>query len=717
MERYFYTITLSLLIGFLQAQTPWTRITPAIQEHQINKLLRIPGTSTVFGACDGSTIIKSSNAGESWEIILQPAGMDARFRCLSLAFLNSSIGFLGGTNLSILKTTNGGNTWSLKYEDEPGYLQDGINDIAFFNNDIGLAVAKDGYIVRTTDGGDTWTRVESGTSIDLNEVDIVNETTAFATGWSAQMLKTTDAGLTWTLLDPPSNFPEGQVENMIFINDTTGFVLLTYWDAVSEDHYIFKTTDGGLTWNESLMQPTIPAYDGCFAFYDDQHIAMISNTWGYCGNVTLTENGGENWTELYIQTLNWFQYALTYTDDHTLLCGGNMGMLSLSTDGGYTWNPIDGRQIQNDIYDVQFVSNTTGFLLSASYGGGIPGIEFYKTTDGGLNWTRKLNGGIFYFLDSLNGFKIDGEWFESTMNGGDSWELISELPSGLHSVSDMKFYDALHGMVVGEEVAFRTFDGGLTWQEVTPELATFYDIEYKTSDLVYITNDNSAVLISPDNGTTWQKIYTGPFGSANDLLLATGDTAFLVCSKAILKSTDGCITWHEVYNSTPDMEYMSISFPDRLNGYIVGGHPDFEGCIMLKTTDGGATWYPIFPPVTSPLTCTHFFNNDKGLIFGKYGVSLLTTTGGIVGTSNIPPPEGNTLFISPNPFTGEFMILQPVNGASQLEITDLTGRKVLTQTLNENGTSVNTSTLGKGVYIITLTTKEGHITSVKGIHL
>jgi len=703
------------------SQTPWTRISPNIQEHTVNKLYCLPGTSQVFGVCDGSTIIKSADAGLTWDVILYPAQMDAGFRCKSVVFTEQSTGFVGGSGLTILKTVNGGNTWTKKFESEPVFGQDAFNDIAFFNNSTGVAVADKGMIIRTTDGGESWDILETGLTVNLQGVKVLNDSTAYAIGFPEQMFKTTDRGLTWFLIDAPSNFPEGYIQDLIFVSETTGFVLLIYFDYSDAFHYIFKTTDGGLTWTESLMDTQVPAYDGCLASYDADHVAFISSTWMYHCKITFTDNGGLTWTEQEEQSLHWYHYALCYTDDHSLIAGGTMGKLSNSVDGGYNWSIINQRQIQNDVLDVQFVTNTTGYLLSESYGGGVPIKVLYKTTNGGLNWNWMSNGGHVYFLDSLNGFMISGSYFEKTTDGGNSWQLVSEIEEvEFLDISDMKFYNQMRGMIAAEETLIRTSDGGLTWQDISPGTHNYGEIEYKTADMVFVTLNNSIILKTPDHGISWQQINVGDFGAANDLLLLNGDTAFLVCSyQGILRSTDACLTWQPmVINSTAQMNYKSISFPDNLNGYVVGKNQNSEGNILLKTMDGGLTWNPIESNTTSGLTRVHFFNKETGLIFGNYGVVLGTTTGGIVSTANINPPITSApLLFSPNPFTTEIYINQPLSSNSLLVITDVTGRRVLCKTITDTLHSIDTSQLKPGVYTLTIFEKDKRISTSKGIRL
>lgn len=52
-------------------------------------------------------------------------------------------------------------------------------------------------MIRTLDGGKTWESMRSGTSIDLAAVRFVNESVGFMTGSGEVIFKTTDGGTTW----------------------------------------------------------------------------------------------------------------------------------------------------------------------------------------------------------------------------------------------------------------------------------------------------------------------------------------------------------------------------------------------------------------------------------------------------------------------------------------------------------------------------------------
>jgi len=62
-------------------------------------------------------------------------------------------------------------------------------------------------------------------------------------------------------------------------------------------------------------------------------------------------------------------------------------------------------------------------------------------------------------------------------------------------------------------------------------------------------------------------------------------------------------------------------------GSPVRGDTDFQG-IILRTTDGGASWTRQFGGAFWPLTAAAFLDAQTGTVVGLWGTILHTTTGG-----------------------------------------------------------------------------------------
>lgn len=110
--------------------------------------------------------------------------------------------------------------------------------------------------------------------------------------------------------------------------------------AVGHDSTIIATTDGGETWELQKFDTEIgdPFMD--VAFFDKNKGFAI----GVFDMFYKTQDGGKTWVE-YEEPLSlgeWHLNAIARLNDGTMLIAGETGLLSRSTDGGETWELIEG---------------------------------------------------------------------------------------------------------------------------------------------------------------------------------------------------------------------------------------------------------------------------------------------------------------------------------------------------------------------------------------
>jgi photosystem II stability/assembly factor-like uncharacterized protein len=71
-------------------------------------------TQTGYAVCGDGKIVKTTNGGNNWTLLLQGSGI----YCRSVEFINTQTGFVGGFPVSggttniLRKTTDGGTTWT-----------------------------------------------------------------------------------------------------------------------------------------------------------------------------------------------------------------------------------------------------------------------------------------------------------------------------------------------------------------------------------------------------------------------------------------------------------------------------------------------------------------------------------------------------------------------------------------------------------------------------
>jgi photosystem II stability/assembly factor-like uncharacterized protein len=318
----------------------------------------------------------------------------------TLFFVDSLNGWTGGYqyngNSYILKTTSGGENWE-------EILVDHTPASIFFNNtDIGYIATNYG-IYKSTDGGKNWKQNYSD-SVHYNSIEFINDNTGWAVGEYLQdlyLLKTEDEGVNWSRsLIINDNMGDTQID---FVNVLTGFV--TAWGSGK----IWKTTDGGDNWFE-LYSDSLSGH----SFFD---ISFSDELIGYAGGAGVdfisTTNGGNTWTKKDIP----FTFCVDVKSDGSQIwvSGFDIGINAIiySDNYGDTWTPLFTGNDQT-IQDIFFLDNNNGWYCSTK-GNSAPlydGFIFKFEQDWIGNITSPLTPQQIYPADGsfIEVLPVDFEW-------------------------------------------------------------------------------------------------------------------------------------------------------------------------------------------------------------------------------------------------------------------------------------------------------------------
>jgi photosystem II stability/assembly factor-like uncharacterized protein len=237
----------------------------------------------------------------------------------SVSFIGSNNGTIVGTGGTILHTTNGGMTWVPQLS---GTNND-LKHVSFSDINTGIAVGNSGTILYTTDGGITWTK-KTSTNIDFNSTKfasatIISTNTIFAIGnvpWNGNIYRTTDNGINWTLQQQiPINGSSGAITGISFSDSNTG-VVLTWSSFTSQlNSSIYRTIDGGLSWNR----------------WGD--ITLASITYGH------------------------ILYDIACPSPNNVIAVGEKGLIIQTTDGGSTWK-VHSTGTTEHLFGISLIANT-----------------------------------------------------------------------------------------------------------------------------------------------------------------------------------------------------------------------------------------------------------------------------------------------------------------------------------------------------------------------
>jgi len=253
-----------------------------------------------------------------------------------------------------------------------------------------------------------------------------------------------------------------------------------------------------------------------------------------------------------------------------------------------------------------------------------------KTTDSGINWTQ-LNSGVsrtlysIYFLNEQLGF-VGGSsrTLLKTKNGGITWDSINvtKIPNTAAAIYGLYFADSTKGWMMASTSSqgwiLRTTDGGNTWVIDTTIGKQLYSMHFYAPGKGIVVGKDVATIWYTKDGVTWNNApapdlsqfpYTrsdirSVFMVSESVAVAVGWGTFAagLQPSIIIRSTDGGATWTQIIPPEDKRTYdnlYAVWFKDSQNGIAIGG--GLKGAVALFTNDGGLTWNPMRVPIGATL--------------------------------------------------------------------------------------------------------------------
>lgn len=209
---------------------------------------------------------------------------------------------------------------------------------------------------------------------------------------------------------------------------------------------------------------------------------------------------------------------------------------------------------------------------------------------------------------------------------GYTWQNTKAAFRGVH------MFDTSNFIICGlEGRLIRTNDGGktFTWIE-TNSRETFYNIKFIEKSKGAVISRIGNIYITEDTCKTWRKYFIST--DSIDQIAFSDEKTIFVCGKlGIFKSNDFGKTWKNVWSET-GINIESIKFPDANTGFACG-----DSGVVLKTTNGGNSWFEIFERIkTNEFRSLDFYNTNYGVAFyqdkrylNNNGKFIITRDGGI----------------------------------------------------------------------------------------
>ncbi len=488
-----------------------------------------------------------------------PALMSGRINDLENHPTNNRIIYAGTAGGGVWKSNDGGTTFNSIFDD---YCQS-IGAVALDPND------PDNTIYVGT--GETWPR---------NSVSIGDG-----------MYKSVDGGSNWKKI----GFENSERIANIIVNPKNSkeiyvAVLGALWGD-SEDRGVYKTTDGGTTWNKILY---VNPKTGCadLAMDPENPNTLYASMWEFRRTGWSFESGGEN------------------------------SALYKSTDGGTTWNKIHNGFPKGKLgrLAIAVAKSNPKILYTVIEAEKDEKKGLYRSDDAGKNWKQLNNDfGItvrpFYFsrivVDPKNPDVIikGGLSGSISKDGGKTFKNLGNMHSDIHDITfDINNSDRIYAGTDGG--VYRSWNGGTTMEIVEDlPLSQFYHVSVDDAEPYNVYGGLQ------DNGS-WYGPSSSPGGiNAKDWNSIGGGDGFRVLkhyTKNIIYSEmqGAANVWrYDVDNKRvktvqplPQKGYPKLRFNWNAPMALSKFHPDrfYMGSQFVhKSEDMGNTWKIISPDLTT----------------------------------------------------------------------------------------------------------------------
>ena len=468
-----------------------------------------------------------------------------------------------------------------------------------------------GGIWKTTNGGATWMPIfdsQSAASIGALEIAPSNPRVIYAGTGEADIrsdlasgdgvYKSVDAGQTWTHIGLAGTRQIGRIAVHPTNPDIVYVAALGHAYGPNEDRGVFRSTDGGRTWQKILYKgPNIGATD--VAIEPENPRVIYATLWqaqrppwsvygpveGPGGGLYKSTDGGEHWTQLTGNGLPegpWHRAGVAVARGtegrrvYALIDAVAATGLFRSDDAGRSWSRvsddtrIDSRSWYFSGVTVDPKDPDTVYL---------PNVAIYRSTDGGRNFTalKGAPGGDdyhFLWIDPTAPSRMiqaSDQGVSISLDRGQTWSSWYNQPTAqlYHVITDNQFpYHVYASQQDSGTVALpsRTDHGHVSeydrWSVGGAE-SGYIAQDAANPNIFYVSNTYGSLDRFDKRTTQGQNITPWPLPAGGDisqrkyrfpwtapLVVSPVDHALYYGAQYVLKTLDGGLTWQTI---SPDL--------------------------------------------------------------------------------------------------------------------------------------------------------------------
>lgn len=590
----------------------------------------------------------SSDGGSTWKLLANLNSPQLVLDQLMIDQNNSKIiytsGWRGNSGGGFYKSADGGITWkeAKEFRKEPVHAmtQSSLDsNVLLVGTNKGLWISKD--------AGDDWEKLASDTSpVNVNSLAIDPRTlnTIYAgTNWRAY--KTTDGGKNWRLIK------EGMID------DSDVFAITIDKEnpehiVASACSGIYESQNAGEKWAKIQGIPSQSRRTRDILQHPGKPGTIFAAT---TEGFWMTVDGGKKWAMTTQRSLEINSIAVHPDSPDRIYIGTNNYGVMVSNDGGKTFNQTNNEFTSRFTYSITADVENSNRLYAMTQNTATGGGFFFISNDGGSNWQQAKNLEItriapYSFLqDRTNTSTLylgtNVGMFRSTDRGVNWTQLLPPKPAPVKKVAKKaaprstansktaakkpvakkaveavaptepapSFIPALgekikvlahtedgkNGILAGTDKGiYRTYDVDKGWERVPfgdgiDEKVFVITTTPLQPNAIWVGTGISGVIVSRDNGATWQKIAGVPEKVPVSSIVfdpKSQDNVYVGTTQTLYLSRDGGKNWTRRGGNLPLGDYASILINPRNSKEIfVGSALESDGGIFFSD-DMGMNW-------------------------------------------------------------------------------------------------------------------------------
>jgi photosystem II stability/assembly factor-like uncharacterized protein len=533
------------------------------------------------------------------------------------------------------RSTDGGVTW----KESKDLSSEAIHAMTQSKDDPNiLYVGAATGVWMSKNSGEDWQRIES-TSMPRNvnsmAVDPRNTSTIYAgTVW--RPYKSTDSGKSWRLIK------DGMID------DSDVFAMTV--DPRNADHIIasacsgiYESFSGGSKWAKIQGIPSQSRRTRDIV----QHPSVAGTIYaGTTEGFWMSTNGGKSWAMTTPRTLEINSIAVHPEAPNRVFIGTNNYGVMVSNDGGRNFTPTNDNFTSRFTYSITPDLTQPNRLYATTQNTATSGGFFFTSNDGGRTWVQAKSLDVvrtspFSVLqDRTDPNKIylgTNVGIYISTDRGVTWTLIAPpkskkparkvpakkgaatakkaapapapavtaagptvVPVLTEKVRVLAFTeDGKNGILAGTDSGlYRTYDIAKGWEKlpfgegVSPSVFVIHASSL-IPGTIYVGTATSGVLVSNDDGKTWEKTNGAPDGIPVSSIAVDAkrpNYIYVGTIQSLYLSRDGGRTWQRRGGNLPLGNYTSILIDPKNNDQIfVSSALESDGGIFYSD-DAGARW-------------------------------------------------------------------------------------------------------------------------------